>query len=109
THLTKEHIISELEKIREILIYQHNGLFLPLVENLLNKVYVFGLHFASLDIRQDSMEHAKVLEVISAVNKTFSNDYEALSEKDKITQLLSITEAVNMNDFDDELVKDTIH
>src|SRR5690606_12511493 len=35
THLTKEHIISELEKIREILIYQHNGLFLPLVENLL--------------------------------------------------------------------------
>lgn len=109
TDLTKEHIITQLEKIKEILIYQHNGLFLPLVENLLNKVYVFGLHFASLDIRQDSKEHNKVLEVISAANKILPDDYATLSEDEKINQLLSITEVVNKDDFDDELVKDTIH
>src|SRR5690606_36647960 len=74
-----------------------------------NKVYVFGLHFASLDIRQESKEHNKVLEIISAANKILPEDYAILSEDEKINRLLSITEVVNKDDFDDELVKDTIH
>src|SRR5690606_15089212 len=68
-----------------------------------------GLHFASLDIRQDSKEHTKVIEIISAANKILRDDYSTLKEDEKINQLLSITEVVNKHDFDDELVKDTIH
>src|SRR6185295_17613884 len=52
TFLTKQGILDALNKIREILIYQHNGLFQYLVDGLINKVQTFGLHFASLDIRQ---------------------------------------------------------
>ncbi len=108
TDLSKEHIISELEKVKEIIIYQHNGLFLPLVENLLNKVYVFGLHFASLDLRQDSKEHTKVLETIAASKQILPVDYENLSETEKIEQLLSLNENIDPQQFDDDLVKDTI-
>ena len=54
TVLPKQDILDALNKIREILIYKHNRLFLHLVDNLINKVQVFGLHFASLDVRQES-------------------------------------------------------
>ena len=108
TDLSKEHIIRELEKVKEIIIYHHNGLFLPLIENLLNKVYVFGLHFASLDLRQDSKEHTKVLEAIANSKQIYSGDYESLAESEKINQLLSLSDNIDPQQFEDELVKDTI-
>ena len=58
-----------MKQIREMIIYQHNSLFLHLVDNLIGKVMVFGLHFATLDIRQDSTVHGKVLTAIAATEK----------------------------------------
>src|SRR5437764_9371758 len=57
TQLSREEILQSLMQIREIIIYQHNGLFLHLVDKLVHKVKVFGVHFASLDIRQESSIH----------------------------------------------------
>ena len=54
TEIKKQDIVDALNRIKDIMIHQHNSLFLHLVDNLINKVNVFGLHFASLDIRQDS-------------------------------------------------------
>jgi phosphoenolpyruvate carboxylase len=68
TNLSKEEILQTLGQIREIIIHQHNGLFQPLVEELMNRVQIFGLHFASLDIRQESTVHRKVLAAIAAKN-----------------------------------------
>jgi phosphoenolpyruvate carboxylase len=62
TSLTQEEILHSLEEIRNILIYQHNGLFVQQVESLIGRVQLFGLHFASLDVRQDSAMHHKVLQ-----------------------------------------------
>ena len=62
TSLTQEEILHSLEEIRNILIYQHNGLFVQQVELLIGRVQLFGLHFASLDVRQDSAMHHKVLQ-----------------------------------------------
>jgi phosphoenolpyruvate carboxylase len=42
TDLTTTYILAELNKIKEIIIYKHNGLFLHLVNNLINKVNVLG-------------------------------------------------------------------
>src|SRR5258708_26232568 len=64
TDLSRQEIILALKQIREILIYQHNSLFLHLVDTLISKVQVFALHFATLDIRQESSVHNKVLEAI---------------------------------------------
>jgi phosphoenolpyruvate carboxylase len=64
TDLSKEEILADLAEIREIVIYQHNSLFLNLVQNLIGKVMIFGLYFATLDIRQDSGVHTTVLAAV---------------------------------------------
>ncbi len=66
TDITQQEILDTLEQIRQTLVYQHNGLFVNLVNQLINRVELFGLHFASLDIRQDSSVHGKVLAEIAA-------------------------------------------
>jgi phosphoenolpyruvate carboxylase len=64
TDLTKEEILSTLQQIRQTLIYQHNSLFIHLIDGFINKVELFGLHFATLDIRQDSLTLTRVLRTI---------------------------------------------
>ncbi len=49
-----ENFREQLLAIREIIISEHNGLFVEEVEDLLLKVDIFGYHFSTLDIRQDS-------------------------------------------------------
>jgi phosphoenolpyruvate carboxylase len=68
TSLSKQEILDTLLAIRSIIIERHNGLFQHLVEQLINKVQLFGLHFASLDIRQESSVHGKVLRAWAAQN-----------------------------------------
>ena len=50
----------KLNKIREILINDHQSLFLEQLDDFILKVNVFGYHFATLDIRQDSRIHSDV-------------------------------------------------
>jgi phosphoenolpyruvate carboxylase len=108
TELTKEGILSSLYSIREILIYQHNGLFQYLVESLINKIHVFGLHFAALDVRQDSSVHNTVLEEIAAKTDLLPKNYGALGTEEKIKILTSATGDVGTHIFEDGLVKDTL-
>ncbi len=75
TQLTKEEILNTLFEIREILIHQHNGLFQQSLEQFINRVQLFGLYFASLDIRQDSSIHSKVLSAIAAKQKISSFEF----------------------------------
>src|ERR1700754_641807 len=58
-------MLKAMLKIREVLIYQNNGLFLNLLENFISKMRIFGMHFATLDLRQESSVHEKVLKIIN--------------------------------------------
>lgn len=107
TAITKESILQVLNSIRETIIFQHNGLFLPLVDNLINKVHVFGLHFASLDIRQDSSIHKKVFEAISQT-EIFPPDFMRLDEEKKIEFLTSNTKTLPEKDYNEPVINDTI-
>ena len=108
TALTKANILASLEKIREILIYKHNGLFLYLVDNFINKVNVFGLHFAALDVRQESTVHNIVLEAIANKQGYLPENYANLSAEEKITILTNISVPLREEEFEDPLVTDTI-
>ena len=108
TRLSKKQILDELNKIREIIIYQHNGLFLHLVDNLINKVHVFGLHFASLDIRQESSVHNTVLEAIAAQGNILPSSYPQMNVEEKIKVLTENNELIVEPEFTDPLVNDTI-
>lgn len=106
--ISKAEILNTLFQIKETLIYQHNGLFLDLIESLINKVEVFGLHFASLDIRQDSSVHSRVIEDIVKNTKALPSDYLSLPDKDKIQALVKVNTIVNNEDLTDDIHKDTL-
>ncbi|MEO8762996.1 MAG: phosphoenolpyruvate carboxylase [Ginsengibacter sp.] len=108
TRLSKEEMLGVLNKVKEILIYQHNGLFLYLIDNLINKVHVFGLYFASLDIRQDSSVHEIVLKAIAAGDKVLPANYAKLSEAEKINVLTHNNAVIAEKDYKDPIVNDTI-
>jgi len=107
TRLTTKEIIDVLNTIRQTLIYQHNGLFLHLVDNLINKINVFGLHFASIDIRQDSSIHKKVFQALAAGGNVIPADYPKLSDEKKIEFLSNNNEVLIEKDYKDPVINDT--
>jgi phosphoenolpyruvate carboxylase len=107
TPLTIEGMLNAMGRIREILIYQNNGLFLNLVDNFISKIRIFGFHFATLDLRQDSSVHTQVLRTIMKKEKSFPEDYESLTDKEKIKVLSKLRPLADIS-FTDELVNDTL-
>ena len=59
-YFSLEHLNSELEAVLEGISNDHDGLYKSEVLDMIHKVRLFGLHFASLDIRQDSRVHHTV-------------------------------------------------
>lgn len=104
TNLKKDEILQTLAQIKEILIYQHNGLFLHMVNNLSNKIEIFGLHFTTLDIRQESTVHGKLMDTIAVKGNSLPANYASLSNPEKINALSSIDKV-----FDPELLEDAVH
>ncbi|MEO9021055.1 MAG: phosphoenolpyruvate carboxylase [Ginsengibacter sp.] len=107
TEIKKEDILGILKNIREILVYQHNGLFCYLIDDLINKVHVFGLHFASLDVRQDSSIHKKVFAALADSGSFFPSDYEKLSDEKKIDFFSKNNKKLPHKDYGDPIINDT--
>ncbi len=108
TNINKSTILDVLSTIRETLIYQHSGLFVYLVDSLINKVHVFGLHFASLDIRQDSSIHKIVFEVLASEGQILPAGYSKLTEEKKIEFLTGKIEPMAEKTYSDPVINDTI-
>jgi phosphoenolpyruvate carboxylase len=108
TNLDKNEILQTLVQIKEVIIHQHNGLFLHMVSNLINKIEVFGLHFASLDIRQESGVHGQVLEAVAAARPALLPAYSTLNEEEKINLLSSITGSCEASLLQEPVHADTI-
>ncbi|MBC7650318.1 MAG: phosphoenolpyruvate carboxylase [Deinococcales bacterium] len=106
--LTKKKILDVMEKVRHILIYEHGNLFIEWAENFINKVEVFGLHFASLDIRQDSKIHVEMMDIIAKNTSILPKNYINLSANEKIDALFAITESVDSSVIVDSVQKDTL-
>lgn len=105
--LNRQDFLAALTEIRTIIISEHDGLFVHLVNDLINKVESFGFYFASLDIRQESSVHEKVLEIIAA-DGWLPKDYASFDDDKKIAALVS-TDRIPYNAvIKDELTVDTL-
>ena len=62
--ISLEELKNKLSFIRETLIASHNSIYTDEVQQIINKVNIFGYHFASLDIRQDSRIHSNVFDLV---------------------------------------------
>ena len=103
---------DSLHQIKEILISEHNSLFLDELDDIIDKVKIFGYHFASLDIRQDSRIHSSAFSSIFKIaqkklNKLFPKNYLELNESDKIKTLSKIKGDISPELFDG-LAKSTL-
>lgn len=108
TQLQKADILRSLQSIRDILVYQHNGLFVHLVDSLINRVQVFGLHFASLDVRQESTVHHEVLSVVAEKTGALPSDFRQLSSAQRMRLLTDASGDIGTHVFEAGLVKDTL-
>lgn len=104
-----EELKSALLQIKEIVTAKHQSLYIDEIDLLLNKLNLFGFHFATLDIRQNSKIHARVFEAIVANTKTnFPSNYTALTDAKKVQFLEQVAANLDVDDFQDEIVKSTI-
>ena len=109
-----EEIIGCLTTIRKKLIDENHSLYLGKLDSLLNKVKIFGTHFAALDIRQDSRIHRQVLLDIhqTLLSKTgkgiLPNDYVQLDTAAQIASLIPLQDAIDPSLFTETITKDTI-
>lgn len=101
--ITAEDILKRLDEAEKILVEQHNSLFIDQLENFKDRVKIFGTHFATLDIRQDSRIHQQV---IDDVYKTKFGESET-SNDEKFNQLIQVSEKIYVDAFED-IVKDTL-
>ncbi|MBA4258004.1 MAG: phosphoenolpyruvate carboxylase [Chitinophaga sp.] len=110
----QKELLEKLQEIKDLMIENHHSLYINRVNSLINKVKVFGTWFASLDIRQDSRIHTAVIKNIDATLKQknqrgiLPNDYDTLSEEEKINSLLGIEKVIDINDTSTEIAKDTV-
>lgn len=108
TMVSQAKILACLNSIKDIIEDKHDGLFLYLVENLINKVDVFGLHFASLDVRQESSMHNLVLEEIATTSSLLPKDYSKLNESKKLATLSKLDRPLRTKKMKNSFVNDTL-
>ena len=111
---SSKHLMDSLQEIKLIIIKDHQSLYLNLLDSLINKVKLFGSHFATMDIRQDSRVHNNVFNEIvksSIKNKLdlFPNNYFELIETEQIEILSKVKGCIDLSNFSDKLVLNTLN
>uniref|UniRef100_UPI002626F92A phosphoenolpyruvate carboxylase n=1 Tax=uncultured Dokdonia sp. TaxID=575653 RepID=UPI002626F92A len=104
----------ELEEIKNIIITEHQSLYVDEINSLLNKIHLFGFHFSTLDIRQDSRKHHQffndmVNATIESGSDLFPENYHELSEKEQVTLLSKVKGKVDLSWIKDEETLKALH
>lgn len=95
-------LISDLEK-------DYNGLYVNEVRKLKHKLKIFGFHFSTIDIRQDSGVISETMQAIIKKYPTlFPKNYQNISDNKKADFLFNIEGKISPDDFKDPITKDTI-
>lgn len=104
--ISSETILKYLSEAEHILKTQHNGLFTNILVDYRDRVKIFGTHFATLDIRQDSRIHQKVIDEL--VTKYSKQNIAELTNSEKVNILISEHILAHPDDFEDEIIKETL-
>ena len=103
-----EEIIDPLDAIKASLVENYNSLYIDELETLMDKVTIFKTHFAALDIRQNHDVHRDTVEAILKKENLIDHSIGELGDAELIALLLREDIAVEPDQFEDPLIKDTI-
>lgn len=106
--ISREELLEALIKLVQILLTEHDGLFVEMALDLCNKVAAFGTHFASLDVRQDSSVHSALLSAIAGSPGLLPEDYDQLDDDAKTKSLLALNEAPGELTLGNDVFDDTL-
>ncbi|OIQ36735.1 MAG: phosphoenolpyruvate carboxylase [Bacteroidetes bacterium MedPE-SWsnd-G1] len=111
--LKLEEFKNELRQIRATIIEKHKSLFLDELDDLIHKVNLFGFHFATLDIRQDSRVHHNaftelVEELQNEGDTTFPVNYASWSADEQVEFLSTVKGKIKPEGYKDEVLNKTI-
>jgi phosphoenolpyruvate carboxylase len=111
--ITLEELLAQLNTIRTLIIEKHQSLYLDELEALLVKINLFGFHFATLDIRQNSKIHNAVFHdvvnyYLNSGSKIFPENYFELSEDEKLEVLSKVKGNLNPQDFENDITRLTL-
>ncbi|WP_341214506.1 phosphoenolpyruvate carboxylase [uncultured Wocania sp.] len=112
--ISSKELIKELLSIRNLIVKEHQSLYVGEINNLINRIHLFGYYFATLDIRQDSRIHHSVFttvidHLIENGSQSFPKNYNELSEAEQIKILSEVkNESINIDAFEDEMVSNTL-
>ncbi|MGB0879829.1 MAG: phosphoenolpyruvate carboxylase [Polaribacter sp.] len=106
-------LLEELQKAKEIIVEKHDSLFIEELNDFINKVHIFGFHFATLDIRQDSRVHHSaftqiVKDLIASGDVTFPKNYLELETEKQINFLSKVKGNIDTTVLTDEMSVKTI-
>ena len=106
--ISKEEVQKVLLEVKEELIKEHNSIFLDEVDDMLNKLQLFGYHFATLDIRQDSRIHQSVLEEVLDTYDVLPKDFLDKSDEEQQKLLSEVKGNVNPDDLPEGMGRATL-
>ena len=112
-NFSQDIFLDELAKARKIIEEKHQSLFIEELDDFINKVRIFGFHFATLDIRQDSRVHHKaftqiVKDLQHTGDTTFPKNYEFLDEDEQIEILAVVKGSIDPKMLTDDTSVSTI-
>ena len=103
--ISTEQILSKINEAEKILTEKHNGLFKNLLDDYRDRVKIFGTHFATLDVRQDSRVHQQIIDEI--ISKKSGKIAENLLTDEKLKWLMETETVVSPEEFEG-ITKDTL-
>ena len=106
-------LLEALARARKIVVDKHQSLFIEELDDFINKIRIFGFHFATLDIRQDSRVHHQaftqiVKDLQNIGDTTFPENYTHLSEKEQIEILAVVKGSIDPKSLTDKTSVSTI-
>jgi phosphoenolpyruvate carboxylase len=101
-------ILSRLNQVKELLQDNFNGMYMDDLERFIDKINIFKTHFATLDIRQNHIEHEKTITQILKNENRIKNNLDELSEQELVSILVHEKFNVHPDQFKEEILKDTV-
>lgn len=100
--IQSQEILDKLFEIRELVKDHYQHLYLSELNDLIGRILLFGCHFATLDIRQDSGIHRQVLREIFRV--ALNRNLDEIDHSKLIQSLAYEKQVIDPNAFDKESI-----
>src|SRR5690554_4596055 len=107
--ISLSYIIDVLDQAEAITVAQYQSMYVEQLQSFRRKLSLFGMHFASIDIRQDSRVITRTLDaIVEQYPDVLPADFQESDEATQVDALFHCQGEVDPERFDDPVIRDTI-